>query len=72
MKNKIGWIGAFLVVLAYFLMTIDIINSNDILYNLINLVAGILLGYRVWLDKNYSNLTLEIVFILIAFINLIK
>jgi|TARA_B110000908_G_C10265597_1_gene463595 hypothetical protein len=72
MKNKIGWIGAFLVVLAYFLMTIDIINSNDILYNLINLIAGILLGYRVWLDKNYSNLALEIVFILIAFINLIK
>tara|TARA_R110001606_G_scaffold117492_2_gene246992 strand:- start:228 stop:446 length:219 start_codon:yes stop_codon:yes gene_type:complete len=72
MKSKIGWIGAFLVVLAYFLMTIDIINSKDISYNIINLIAGVMLGYRVWLDKNYSNFAVEIIFICIAILNLIQ
>lgn len=72
MKSKIGWIGAFLVVLAYFLMTIDIINSKDISYNIINLIAGVMLGYRVWLDKNYSNFVVEIIFICIAILNLIQ
>ena len=72
MKSKIGWIGAFLVVLAYFLMTIDIINSKDIYYNIINLIAGVMLGYRVWLDKNYSNFAVEIIFICIAILNLIQ
>jgi len=72
MKNKIGWIGAFLVVLAYLLMTLDVLNNKSVVYNAINLIAGVMLGYRVWLDKNYSNFALEVVFIFLAILNLIK
>ena len=72
MKNKTGWISAFLIVLAYFLMTINTIQSDSFTYNIINFIGGVGLAYRVWLDRNYSNFILEIIFVLIAIINLIK
>ena len=64
--NLIGWAGAFFVLIAYFSLSFELLNSKDIIYNTINLIGGILLAYRVWVDKNYSNFILEIAFILIA------
>lgn len=69
-KNQIGWLSAFLIVAAYFLMTINVAESKSILYNLMNLIGGTGLAYRVYLDKNWSNFTLELIFVLIALINL--
>lgn len=68
----IGWIGAFLIVLAYFLLTFEFVVSHDILYNMMNLVGASLMAYRVWVDRNFSNLALEIVFIIIALFALAK
>jgi len=65
-KDFIGWISALLIVLAYFLLSNQLADSKSLMYNGLNLTAGIGLAYRVWLDKNYSNFVLEIVFILIA------
>ena len=65
-KNVIGWISAFIIVFAYYLLTNDYLSSKDVMYNALNLVGGIGLAYRVWLDRNYSNLFLEIIFITIA------
>ena len=65
-KDFIGWISALLIVLAYFLLSNQLADSKSLMYNGLNLVGGIGLAYRVWLDKNYSNFVLEIIFILIA------
>ena len=65
-KDFIGWISALLIVLAYFLLSNQLADSKSLMYNGLNLIGGIGLAYRVWLDKNYSNFVLEIVFILIA------
>lgn len=70
--KMIGWIGAFLIVLAYFLLTFEFVVSHDILYNMMNLIGAALMGYRVWVDRNYSNLVLELVFIAIALVALAK
>jgi len=68
----IGWIGAFLIVLAYFLLTFEFVIAQDILYNMMNLLGASLMAYRVWIDRNFSNLALEIVFIIIALFALAK
>jgi len=65
-NDFIGWISALLIVLAYFLLSNQLTDSKSLMYNGLNLVGGIGLAYRVWLDKNYSNFILEIIFILIA------
>jgi len=65
-KDFIGWISALLIVLAYFLLSNQLADSKSLMYNGLNLIGGIGLAYRVWLDKNYSNFVLEIIFILIA------
>ena len=71
-KNYIGWASAFLIVLAYLLMTMEILVSQSFEYNMMNLVGGLGLAYRVWLDRNYSNFILEVIFVTIALVNLIK
>ena len=69
--NLIGWAGAFFILIAYFSLSFELVHSKDIAFNIINLIGGLLLAYRVWVDKNYSNLILEIAFILIALKSLI-
>jgi len=65
-NDFIGWISALLIVIAYFLLSNQLADSKSLMYNGLNLIGGIGLAYRVWLDKNYSNFILEIIFILIA------
>ena len=65
-KNIIGWCSACLIVFGYYFLSINFLSHTSTLYNSMNLIGGIGLAYRVWLDKNYSNFILEIIFILIA------
>lgn len=71
-NNIIGWVSAFIIVLAYYLLSTDVFTSKDIEYNVLNLIGGTGLAYRVWVDRNYSNLALEVVFILIAIKSIIN
>jgi uncharacterized membrane protein YhaH (DUF805 family) len=70
--NFIGWIGALSVVAAYALLTFEVTGAKDVLYNVLNLIGGICLCYRVWIDRNYSNVFLEIVFVSVALYALAK
>lgn len=72
MKNLIGWISVSLILLAYALLTFGVVKSTDALYNGINLVGAVGLAWRVYQDRNWSNFALEVVFITIAIIALIK
>jgi hypothetical protein len=69
--SLIGIFGALFIVIAYFLMSFNYITSKSIEYNILNLIGGICLAYRVYLDRNYSNFILEIIFIIIAIKSLI-
>lgn len=71
-KTIIGWGSAFLILIAYALLIMEILNHKSILYNCMNFFAGIGLAWRVFQDRNYSNFVLELVFILIAAIGVIK
>lgn len=71
-KNIVGWVGVLFILSAYVLLTFNIIEHQTPIYHLLNLFGGTLLCWRVYQDKNYANVFLEIVFILIAVIGLIK
>ena len=68
----IGWAGTILLILAYGLNSLGYIESSNILYPILNLIAAILLAIRVWVDRNWSNLFLEAFWGAIAVVSIIK
>lgn len=68
----IGWVGALSIVLAYGLLTSGLVQSDDVIYNVMNLIGGGLLGYRVYVDRNWANLFLELFFSAIAVFALVR
>lgn len=72
LTQTIGWTGTVVLMTVYALNSFGIISSTGFLYPFANLLAAVFLGIRVFADRNYSNLILEIVFGSIALIALIR
>ena len=70
--QTIGWLGTVLLIGAYALNSFGLLSSVGLVYPLLNLAAGILLGIRVFADRNYSNLILEFFWIGVALVSLVK
>jgi hypothetical protein len=70
--QTLGWIGTFLIVYAYFLVSFDKIKINDARYQLINLAGALTLGVHVVYQKAWAAVTLEIIWGLIAVASLFK
>ena len=68
----VGWAGTITLILAYTLNSFGIIPSTGLLYPTLNIIAAILLGIRVYADKNWSNLFLEFFWFGVAVISVIK
>jgi hypothetical protein len=67
----VGWVGTIILLVSYALNSFGVIASTGIIYGVSNLLVAVFLGIRVWADRNWSNLTLQIVFGLIAVINIV-
>lgn len=72
LKSAIGWLAVVFIIWAYALMTLDAIDAKGFWYNFLNLLGGAGLAWRVWQDRNYSNFFLEVIFMLIAVLGIIK
>lgn len=70
--KTIGWIGTVILIGAYALNSFGVIPTLGLLYPILNIVAGTLLGVRVFADRNYSNLILEFFWIGVAVISIIR
>lgn len=68
----IGWAGTVVLIGAYALNSFGVIPSTGLLYPLLNLFAAFCLGVRVWADRNYSNLILEVFWAGVAIVALIS
>lgn len=68
----IGWLGTFGIFGAYGLNILGAIASTSLIYILGNLLGALLLGIRVYADRNWANLTMEVFFAIIAIIALVK
>ena len=65
-QKIVGWAGAVSIICAYLTLTLEWVQPQDVTYNGMNLLGGCLLGYRVYLDRNWANVTLEMFFIAVA------
>lgn len=70
--DAIGWSGALLILGAYFVLTFEIAMADGYMFNLMNTFGALGLGWRVWLDRNYSSLSLQLVFAAIGFYAIAK
>jgi len=67
----LGWIGMVLVLLAYTLLSTNKI-SNGKLYQVLNLVAALLMAIGLFPTKAWFSFALQVVWALIAVISLVK
>ncbi len=68
----LGWLGTGLLMATYMLNVFGVVTADSLYYLIPNLLAGILLGLRVYADKNYSNVFLEIFWIAVTLIAIIR
>ena len=67
----IGWVGMVMVLLAYGLLSSNKIK-NGLAYQLLNLLAGILMAIGLYPKDAWFSFTLQIIWALIALISIIK
>jgi hypothetical protein len=67
----LGWIGMILVLLAYILLSTNKIENGK-LYQVLNLVAAILMAIGLFPSKAWFSFTLQIIWALVAVVAIIK
>jgi len=67
-----GWVGSFLVVLAYFLLSSKRLREESRIYHGMNLFGGIFLGINAITNSAYPSAAVNIVWILIAIYGIAK
>ena len=68
----IGWIGMVLILVAYFLVSFDIVTVHNIWFQLMNIVGSIGLVLVAYNRKDYQPMTLNIIWILIAIVAILR
>ena len=67
-----GWIGMVFVVLAYYLISHNKVNSSSKYYQILNLLGAIGVGINVFFQHAWSALALQIIWGIIAIASIIK
>lgn len=68
----IGWLGTVILMATYMLNIFGVVSAQSLAYLIPNLLAGIFLGMRVYKDRNYSNVLLEIFWIAITLVAIVR
>lgn len=67
----IGWLGVFLILLAYILVSLGVIDAKAILYQLLNLIGSVGVVCISWLKRDKQPMVLNIIWASIALFALI-
>lgn len=67
-----GWLGAFLILLAYFLVSFDFLQPHQPMWQIINFTGSLGIITAALPKKDWPAMGLNIVFALIALIALIR
>tara|TARA_B110000208_G_scaffold191437_1_gene258278 strand:+ start:2871 stop:3128 length:258 start_codon:yes stop_codon:yes gene_type:complete len=67
----LSWIGSLIVVIAYFMTSFEITDKKYIM-DILNIIGSVFLAYLLYIKKVWSSLALELVWIFISIISLIK
>ena len=68
----IGWIGAGLIVSAYFFNINGKLKSSSILYIISNLLGGIFFTINTFVHKAYPSMIVNIIWVIIAIAAILK
>jgi hypothetical protein len=68
----LGWIGMILLLLAYFLLSTKRLKINYVLYHLLNLFGAAGIGISTFVTHSWPAMALNIIWIIIAIIAIIK
>ena len=68
----VGWIGAFLVVLAYFLVSYKKVQGNSRIYQLMNLIGAVGVAINASYQEAWPPFAIQVVWFTIAVVSLIK
>ncbi len=68
----VGWIGAFLVVLAYFLVSYKKVQGDSRIYQLMNLFGAIGVSINASYQEAWPSFAIQIVWGVIAIVALVK
>lgn len=69
--DVIGWIGMVLVLLAYALLSTNKIK-NGLLYQILNLIAGICMAVGLFPKNAWFSFTLQVIWAVIALVSIFK
>jgi len=64
--NIIGWLGAVLYIIAYLLLTIEVIPSSSFIYHFLNVLGAVGLTINACYLKDSPNIIVNLVWLLIA------
>ena len=72
MVEALGWVGTFLVLLAYFLLTRRTLDRNSRVYHIMNLVGAIFIGVNSMINGAYPSTTVNVVWSVIAIYGIVE
>jgi len=65
-NEAIGWLGAFAILLAFWLLTHKVVHSHSKIYMGLNLIGGIALSYEAWTHLSHAAFVLNLIWIVVA------
>jgi len=65
--DTLGWLGALLFLVSYFLLIIKKWSSTSIPFHLCNILGGVLVGVSALYDHSYPSAFINLAWALIAF-----
>lgn len=68
----IGWYGTVAIVLAYGLLSFNILNYNNLIYQILNVTGAISIVYISFKKKAYQPGILNIIWTIIAIVAILK
>jgi hypothetical protein len=70
--NLVGFIGAAIIIVAYFAMQQRWLNALDWRFPAANVVGSLLILVSLWFDWNFPSVVIEIFWALISFMGLMR
>ena len=70
--NFLGMLGVTLVLLAFFLLQLERLLSNSLLYSLMNFIGSILILISLYFTPNIPSVVIEVAWLLVSAMGLVK
>jgi len=70
--NGIGWVGTFLVVLAYYLVSTKKVEGNGYTYQVMNLFGALCVGTNVFYMHAWPSVALQVIWGLISLVTIVS